>query len=161
MAVRRTDIHTHDFISLQPTQTGLEPVTSAVTGRRSNQLSHWAIKGLYLQNFTQIFTNTKEVRFTSFIERPNDYFRFLYLRKMVISIPSFGIPKAGHFENFVFSVPFEIKSSARSRTASVNKFTSSLLSLPDRLSFLFGQALDRLVAVRFTHCCASTPVLST
>ena len=25
------------------TQTGLEPVTSAVTGRRSNQLSHWAI----------------------------------------------------------------------------------------------------------------------
>ena len=27
---------------------------------------------LYLQNFTQIFTNTKEVRFTSFIERPND-----------------------------------------------------------------------------------------
>ena len=24
------------------TQTGLEPVTSAVTGRRSNQLSHWA-----------------------------------------------------------------------------------------------------------------------
>ncbi len=26
------------------TQTGLEPVTSAVTGRRSNQLSHWAKK---------------------------------------------------------------------------------------------------------------------
>ena len=26
------------------TQTGLEPVTSAVTGRRSNQLSHWAIR---------------------------------------------------------------------------------------------------------------------
>ena len=71
------------------------------------------------------------------------------------------LPKAGHFENFVFSVPFEIKSSARSRTASVNKFTSSLLSLPDRLSFLFGQALDRLVAVRFMCCHTSTPVLST
>ena len=54
MAVRRTDIHTHVFKSLQTTQTGLEPVTSAVTGRRSNQLSHWAIKGIYLQNFTQI-----------------------------------------------------------------------------------------------------------
>ena len=26
----------------ETTQTGLEPVTSAVTGRRSNQLSHWA-----------------------------------------------------------------------------------------------------------------------
>ncbi len=26
------------------TQTGLEPVTSAVTGRRSNQLSHWAME---------------------------------------------------------------------------------------------------------------------
>ena len=31
--------------------------------------------------------NHKEVRFTSFIERPNDYFDFLYFRKMVISIP--------------------------------------------------------------------------
>ena len=25
------------------TQNGLEPMTSAVTGRRSNQLSHWAL----------------------------------------------------------------------------------------------------------------------
>ena len=31
------------FVSEETTQTGLEPVTSAVTGRRSNQLSHWAI----------------------------------------------------------------------------------------------------------------------
>ena len=30
------------FVSEETTQTGLEPVTSAVTGRRSNQLSHWA-----------------------------------------------------------------------------------------------------------------------
>ena len=35
------------FVSEETTQTGLEPVTSAVTGRRSNQLSHWALKGLY------------------------------------------------------------------------------------------------------------------
>ena len=28
------------FVSEETTQTGLEPVTSAVTGRRSNQLSH-------------------------------------------------------------------------------------------------------------------------
>ena len=31
------------------TQTGLEPVTSAVTGRRSNQLSHWAVTIVDLQ----------------------------------------------------------------------------------------------------------------
>ena len=83
MAVRRTDIHTHDFASLQTTQTGLEPVTSAVTGRRSNQLSHWAIKGI--------------------------------------------VPSKLHTD----------------------------------LANLFGQALDRLVAVRFTCYHASTPVLST
>ena len=37
------------------TQIGLEPTTFAVTGRRSNQLSHWAIpedNNLYLQNRT-------------------------------------------------------------------------------------------------------------
>ena len=84
MAIRRTDIHTHVSKSLQTTQTGLEPVTSAVTGRRSNQLSHWAIKGIYLQNFTQIINLS-----------------------------------------------------------------------------LFGQALDRLVAVRFMCYHTSTPVLST
>ena len=37
----------------ETTQTGLEPVTSAVTGRRSNQLSHEALF-TYLQNFIQI-----------------------------------------------------------------------------------------------------------
>ena len=33
---------------------GLEPSTSAVTGRRSNQLSHWAVYNyrMYLQNCT-------------------------------------------------------------------------------------------------------------
>ena len=35
------------------TQKRLELSTSAVTGRRSNQLSHWAILGMYLQNFIQ------------------------------------------------------------------------------------------------------------
>ena len=42
----------------QTTPAGLEPATSAVTGRRSNQLSHEAIvlstRRLYLQNFIQI-----------------------------------------------------------------------------------------------------------
>ena len=32
-----------DFLSAQTTQIGLEPTASAVTGRRSNQLSHWAL----------------------------------------------------------------------------------------------------------------------
>jgi hypothetical protein len=31
------------FITKETTQKGLEPSTSAVTGRRSNQLSHWAL----------------------------------------------------------------------------------------------------------------------
>ena len=35
------------------TQIGLEPTTSAVTGRRSNQLSHWALEDTYLQNYIQ------------------------------------------------------------------------------------------------------------
>ena len=46
----------------QTTPAGLEPATSAVTGRRSNQLSHEAIKGIYLQNFTQIYDVTTFLR---------------------------------------------------------------------------------------------------
>ena len=38
---------------IQTTQIGLEPTASAVTGRRSNQLSHWALQGLYLENRTR------------------------------------------------------------------------------------------------------------
>jgi hypothetical protein len=34
------------------TQKGLEPSTSGVTGRRSNQLSHWATNNLHPQNQT-------------------------------------------------------------------------------------------------------------
>ena len=42
----------HPFIAMttnaaQTTQTGLEPVTSAVTGRRDNQLRHWAKKWIF------------------------------------------------------------------------------------------------------------------
>ena len=33
---------------MQTTRNGIEPSTSAVTGRRSNQLSHRAIKGIYI-----------------------------------------------------------------------------------------------------------------
>ena len=36
------------FSSLRTTQAGLEPATSAVTGRRSNQLSHWALFIIFL-----------------------------------------------------------------------------------------------------------------
>jgi hypothetical protein len=32
----------HSAATLQATPTGLEPATSAVTGRRANQLRHWA-----------------------------------------------------------------------------------------------------------------------
>ena len=38
-----------DYPHRPATQTGLEPVTSAVTGRRSNQLSHWAVTIVDLQ----------------------------------------------------------------------------------------------------------------
>ena len=40
------------------TRGGLEPPTSAVTGRRSNQLNHRAIELTYLQNFIQMILIT-------------------------------------------------------------------------------------------------------
>ena len=48
---------------IQTTQKRLELSTSAVTGRRSNQLSHWAILQffkilIYLENYIQLKTNT-------------------------------------------------------------------------------------------------------
>ena len=49
----RESIHM-ELYSIKP-MIGLEPTTFAVTGRRSNQLSHWAIpedNNLYLQNRT-------------------------------------------------------------------------------------------------------------
>ncbi len=48
----------------QTTQNGLEPMTSAVTGRRSNQLSHWALLYyLFLQN--RIRTNQTSILATT------------------------------------------------------------------------------------------------
>ncbi|VDN46866.1 protein of unknown function [Petrocella atlantisensis] len=41
-----------NILKLMTTQKGLEPSTSAVTGRRSNQLSHWAIICHYFTFFT-------------------------------------------------------------------------------------------------------------
>ena len=41
------------------TQTGLEPVTSAVTGRRSNQLSHWANQMIVI---AKSFINIHQIR---------------------------------------------------------------------------------------------------
>ena len=40
---------------LKTTQKGLEPSTSAVTGRRSNQLSHWALFKVYTLKTEHIF----------------------------------------------------------------------------------------------------------
>ena len=37
----------------ETTRMGLEPTTSAVTGRRSNQLSHRALLHMHLQNYTR------------------------------------------------------------------------------------------------------------
>ena len=36
------------YLLIQATRKGLEPSTSAVTGRRSNQLSHWALFIIFL-----------------------------------------------------------------------------------------------------------------
>ena len=80
MAVRRTDIHTHVFKSLQTTQTGLEPVTSAVTGRRSNQLSHWAIKGIIPSKLHTDLANLTSEKWSS---------RLLFSE----------VPKAGHLDS--------------------------------------------------------------
>ena len=48
------------------TQTGLEPVTSAVTGRRSNQLSHWAIEPskLNIECFVKLSVNAIDLLVT-------------------------------------------------------------------------------------------------
>ena len=40
--IRPYEIEMYDGTEVPATQIGLEPTTSAVTGRRSNQLSHWA-----------------------------------------------------------------------------------------------------------------------
>ena len=50
---------------MRTTQKRLELSTSAVTGRRSNQLSHWALRithyleGMYLQNCIQEIISAK------------------------------------------------------------------------------------------------------
>ena len=41
------------LLFIRSTQIGLEPTTFAVTGRRSNQLSHWAFKGYTLKTDTE------------------------------------------------------------------------------------------------------------
>ena len=57
----------------------LEPVTSAVTGRRSNQLSHWAIQPfgwrlMYLQNHTQKFISSIRIFPTqNLLVKPSTY----------------------------------------------------------------------------------------
>ena len=52
---------------------GLEPTTSAVTGRRSNQLSHWAIH-MYLQNYTLKYISIHFSTFqTNLLVKPSTY----------------------------------------------------------------------------------------
>ena len=59
-----------NILKLMTTQKGLEPSTSAVTGRRSNQLSHWAIIYHYFSFFTfpSMLRWSGHVRFASLLE---------------------------------------------------------------------------------------------
>ena len=47
------------FLKRKTTQIGLEPTTSAVTGRRSNQLSHWALIFLKIKGVIPSKPNTE------------------------------------------------------------------------------------------------------
>ena len=49
--------HFRNAVAFQTTQKRLELSTSAVTGRRSNQLSHWAILKIYTFKTTYIKRN--------------------------------------------------------------------------------------------------------
>ncbi len=58
------------------TQTGLEPATSAVTGRRANQLRYWAFpraKRLCSSFIPSIELTIKATNITSFIFGPKDF----------------------------------------------------------------------------------------
>ncbi len=63
---------------LLATQTGLEPATSAVTGRRANQLRYWAFpetKQLLVRSSPQVFYNKWQ----------RTLFRSLSVRKISLS----------------------------------------------------------------------------
>ena len=84
---------------------GLEPTTSAVTGRRSNQLSHWAIVIKSLEDYTF------KTSYSQYI------FRLTLLTKVIISNPLRS-----------FSMNLLRKSLYKLRISSVSKLTSLLLN---------------------------------
>ena len=111
------------------TRIGFEPTTSAVTGRRSNQLSHRAVESIDIPS-------KPHIHFTS----SSSLMRLAFLVGSCHSLRARSL--------FCFDGRLPCPRAARS-------------SLPPRRFHVSGQALDRLVAVSSTHCCASTSALST
>ena len=130
---------TANLFVCKTTRIGFEPTTSAVTGRRSNQLSHRAVEDIDIPSkpHTQTF---------------HPYQLFMRL--------AFTCRKRSLAELRSASCPLLRKCPTGSFRVSQSKLCSSLHS-PSAASYAFGQALDRLVAVSSTHCCASTSALST
>ena len=123
---------------------GLEPSTSAVTGRRTNQLYHRAVFSTHPQNRTYKSNSTGSSGYP--------------LSPQLFSYRSGGSFVVRSAANFMSS---DSQMCVRSpvRTSMQACPTSVPASCPP--SSLLGQAFVRLVAVSSIHYCTSTPALST
>ena len=68
--------------SVQTTRMGLEPTTSAVTGRRSNQLSHRAIKGIIPSKPNTKFLNPLHLHYAE--ESASGYFLLKFAVRRIL-----------------------------------------------------------------------------
>ena len=124
---------------------GFEPTTSAVTGRRSNQLSHRA-KKLHLQNCTQkIYKQTNELSREIWAFYSQRLFAELRSAHVLTCWCPAGQPSD--------DMPAE-KQAFRCH---------SVIRLPllIKQALFQDQVFDRLVTVSSVHCCTSTSALST